>query len=93
MGGFTPSIGFINFFYFFLLLLNLAKLPPLLLYFPRNKPKEGRQKMAFILYAIGVAVSVMVTASIIAAAIYLRQIRDLLRDIQTGQGYILHKMK
>jgi hypothetical protein len=49
--------------------------------------------MAFILYAIGVAVSVTVTASIIAAAIYLRQIRDLLRDIQTGQGYILHKMK
>ena len=49
--------------------------------------------MAFILYAIGVAVSVMVTASIIAAAIYLRQIRYLLRDIQTGQGYIRHKMK
>ena len=75
------------------MLLKLAKLPPVLLYFKRNKPKEGRQKMAFILYAIGVAVSVMVTASIIAAAIYLRQIRDLLRDIQTGQGYILHKMK
>ena len=49
--------------------------------------------MAFILYAIGCAISVMVTASIIAAAIYLRQIRDLLRDIQTTQGYILHKLK
>lgn len=49
--------------------------------------------MAFIIYAFSVAISVMVTASIIAAAIYLRQIRDILRDIQTGQGYILHKMK
>lgn len=49
--------------------------------------------MAFILYAISVAVSVMVTASIIAAAIYLRQIRDILRDIRTTQGYILHNLK
>ena len=49
--------------------------------------------MALILYAISFAVSVMVTVSIIAAAVYLRQIRDILRDIRTTQGYILHNLK
>lgn len=49
--------------------------------------------MAFIIYAVSFAISLAVTVSIIAAAIYLRQIRDILRDIQTAQGYILHKMK
>ena len=49
--------------------------------------------MDFIVYVVSVVISIIVTASIIASAIYLRHIRDILRDIQTVQGYILHKMK
>jgi len=48
--------------------------------------------MSLPVYIIALAIAIAITVSIIASACLLKQIRDILKDIQSTQAILAHKL-